>query len=57
MIEFRWYVEDDRPPVLQYRQKYDARVFAGMGPYSGEPNMKWSSWITVQTVYKNVSMD
>lgn len=48
MIEMRWYVPVSGEKVLQYRQKVDVTVYAGMGPFpDSAKNMQWSKWIDV----------
>lgn len=48
MIEMRWYVPVSGEKVLQYRQKIDVAVYAGMGPFpDSAKNMQWSAWKTV----------
>ncbi len=48
MIEMRWYVPVTGDKVLQYRQKIDMNVYAGMGPFPDSTrNMQWSEWKTV----------
>jgi hypothetical protein len=48
MIEMRWYVPVEGDKVLQYRQKVDVTVYAGIGPFpSTAQNMQWSDWKTV----------
>lgn len=53
MIELRWYVNSDRDgpeKVLQYRQKVDKTVYAGLSAYPGltspnsDANLEWSNW-------------
>lgn len=47
MIQLRWYVEGDKR-TLQYRQQYDATIFAGLNrPVNHTPNMQWSDWTEV----------
>ncbi len=48
MIEMRWYVPVSGEKVLQYLQKADIPVYAGMGPFPySAKNMQWSEWRTV----------
>jgi hypothetical protein len=48
MIEMRWYVPVTGEKVLQYRQKVDATVYAGIGPFpDSAKNMQWSKWTDV----------
>jgi hypothetical protein len=48
MIEMRWLVPVVGEKVLQYRQKVDTTVYAGLGPFSDSAkNMQWSEWRTV----------
>lgn len=48
MIEMRWYVPVVGEKVLQYRQKVDVTVYAGLGPFpDSAKNMQWSEWKTV----------
>jgi hypothetical protein len=48
MIELRWYVPVVGEKVLQYRQKVDVTVYAGLGPFPDSArNMQWSGWETV----------
>lgn len=53
MIEMRWYVPVEGERVLQYRQKIDVTVRAGMWP-SDEllrtANYQWSDWRDVPLV-------
>lgn len=42
---------DETHDVLQYRVKYDATVYAGMGPFDPAlRNMVWSEWKDVPVV-------
>ena len=51
MIEMRWYVPVSGEKVLQYRQKVDVTVYAGLGPYpDSAKNMQWSKWFDVPLV-------
>lgn len=51
MIELRWLVNNDNSRRLQYRQKVDTTVYAGLGPFpDGMKNMQWSSWTDVPEV-------
>ena len=51
MIEMRWLVPVDGAKILQYRQKIDTTVYAGIGPFSGSAkNMQWSQWQDVPLV-------
>ena len=54
MIEMRWLIRngwDGPESVLQYRQLYDATVYAGMGPFdAGMISMQWSEWKNVPEV-------
>lgn len=64
MIQLRWYSTDNKPQTLQYRQKIDTTVRAGM--WSNEDiiktaNYEWSDWIDVPEVkdtgpYKNLTL-
>jgi len=50
MIEMRWYVPVTGDKVLQYRQKIDVTVRAGMWDSAGvaqTANIQWSEWKTV----------
>ncbi len=48
MIEMRWLVPVVGEKVLQYRQKVDMTIYAGMGPFpDSAKNMQWSEWRTV----------
>ena len=48
MIEMRWLVPVVGEKVLQYRQKVDINVYAGLGRPDGvAKNMQWSEWRTV----------
>lgn len=50
MIELRWLHEHDCK-ILQYRQKIDTTVYAGLGPFpDSAKNMQWSDWVTVPEV-------
>ena len=45
MVEMRWYVPVSGDKVLQYRQKIDVAVYAGMGPFpDSAKNIQWSAW-------------
>ena len=45
MIEMRWLVPVVGEKVLQYRQKIDTTVYAGIGPFPDSArNMQWSTW-------------
>lgn len=45
MVEMRWYVPVTGEKVLQYRQKVDVTVYAGLGPFpDSAKNMQWSPW-------------
>ena len=48
MIEMRWYVPVVGDKVLQYRQKVDVAVRAGMGwdanSLARTADMQWSAW-------------
>ena len=37
MIEMRWYVPVNGEKVLQYRQKVDMTIYAGLGPFPTVP--------------------
>ncbi len=64
MIEMRWLTRDstvdiseDHIPcyakerVLQYRQKVDMTIYAGLGPFPDSArNMQWSEWRDVPEV-------
>ena len=53
MIEMRWYVPVDGNKVLQYRQKIDVTVRAGMWDSKGiaeTANMQWSEWRDVPLI-------
>jgi hypothetical protein len=51
MIEMRWLVPVEGTKVLQYRQKIDTAVYAGLGPFpDGAKNMQWSEWREVPVV-------
>ncbi len=64
MIEMRWLTRDstldiseDHIPcytkerVLQYRQKVDMTIYAGLGPFPDSArNMQWSEWQDVPEV-------
>ena len=51
MIELRWLVPVNGERVLQYRQKVDVAVYAGLGPFpDSAKNMQWSEWRTVPMV-------
>lgn len=62
MIELRWlrrntgnrtlnqygFFQDETEQVLQFRQKVDVTVYAGMGPFPESwQNMQWSDWTDV----------
>lgn len=58
MIELRWYNTDNKPRTLQYRQRIDVTVRAGM--WSNEDTLKtanyqWTEWINVPEVYESPS--
>jgi hypothetical protein len=45
MIEMRWYVSVVGEKVLQYRQKVDTTIYAGLGPFpDSAKNMQWGKW-------------
>lgn len=45
MIEMRWLVPVEGEKRLQYRQKVDVTVYAGLGPFPDSArNMQWSEW-------------
>ena len=53
MIEMRWFVPIDGDKVLQYRQKIDITIRAGMWDNKGiseTANMQWSEWRDVPLV-------
>ncbi len=51
MIEMRWYVPVSGEKVLQYRQKVDVTVYAGLGSFPDSArNMQWSEWQDVPEV-------
>lgn len=54
MIEIRWYVPVDGNKVLQYRQKIDVAVRAGLGwdtnSLAQTTDMQWSEWQDVPVV-------
>jgi hypothetical protein len=51
MIEMRWLVPVNGAKVLQYRQKIDTTVYAGIGPFpDSAKNMQWSQWQDVPLV-------
>ena len=54
MIEMRWYVPVVGDKVLQYRQKVDVAVRAGMGwdanGLAQTANMQWSEWKDIPEV-------
>lgn len=51
MIEMRWFVPVEGERVLQYRQKVDVAVYAGLGPFpDSAKNMQWSEWRDVPLV-------
>lgn len=51
MIEMRWYVPATGDKVLQYRQKVDVTVYAGLGPFpDSAKNIQWSAWRDVPEV-------
>ncbi len=57
MIELRWLVNNDNSRRLQYRQKVDTTVYAGLGPFpDGWKNMQWSDWSDVPEVYNTPAM-
>jgi hypothetical protein len=49
MIEMRWYVPVAGEKILQYRQKVDVTIRAGMWVSTNnlDANMQWSEWKTV----------
>ncbi len=49
MIEMRWYVPVVGEKILQYRQKVDVTIRAGMWVSTNnlDANMQWSEWKTV----------
>jgi hypothetical protein len=51
MIELRWFVPVEGEKRLQYRQKIDVTVYAGLGPFpDSAKNMQWSEWRNVPLV-------
>ena len=53
MIEMRWYVPVSGDKVLQYRQKVDVTIRAGMWDNKGiaeTANMQWSEWRDVPLI-------
>ena len=53
MMELRWNVTQDGPKTLQYRQQYNATVYAGMPDQdlmNRTAKMVWSEWKDVPTV-------
>ena len=52
MIEMRWFVPVEGPKVLQYRQKIDVTIRAGMWVNTNNltTNMQWSEWREVPVV-------
>ena len=45
MIEMRWLVPVEGEKRLQYRQKIDVTMYAGLGPFpDSAKNMQWSEW-------------
>ncbi len=51
MIELRWLVNNDNSRRLQYRQKVDTTVYAGLGPFPDSwKKMQWSDWSDVPEV-------
>jgi hypothetical protein len=56
MIEMRWFTRTHptwpgTQKVLQYRQKVDMTIYAGMGPFPDSArNMQWSEWRDVPEV-------
>ena len=58
MIELRWYVPVTGEKRLQYRQKMDVTVYAGLGPFpDGAKNMQWSQWRDVPSVVDQDASD
>lgn len=54
MIELRWYSTDNKSRTLQYRQRIDTTIRAGM--WSNEDlartaNYQWSDWADVPEVH------
>jgi hypothetical protein len=54
MIELRWFIRngwDGPESILQYRQKIDVNVYAGLGPFPDSTKiMEWSEWKDVPEV-------
>lgn len=53
MIELRWYTTDNKYRTLQYRQRVDTTVRAGMWDNAAivkTANYEWSEWIDVPEV-------
>jgi hypothetical protein len=52
MIEMRWLVPVEGPKVLQYRQKIDVTIRAGMWVNTNNltTNLQWSEWRDVPLV-------
>ena len=47
----RWFVPVNGDKVLQYRQKIDVSVYAGLGPFpDSAKNIQWSEWQDVPLV-------
>ena len=56
MIQMRWFSTPNKPRVLQYRQKYDTTVRAGMfSPLEELKTAKyeWSDWMDVPDVHND----
>jgi hypothetical protein len=55
MIEMRWLVNNDNSRRLQYRQKYDVTIRAGLNwsneDLSRTANYQWSDWHDVPEVW------
>ena len=55
MIELRWYSTDNKPRTLQYRQKIDTTVRAGMWSNMKiieTANYQWTDWADVPEVFE-----
>ena len=50
MVQLRWYKSKNQPRVLQYRQKYNTTVYAGMPTEEQKlqtAKYEWSEWMDI----------
>ena len=56
MIQLRWYSSNNKQRVLQYRQQYNATVYAGWPTEMQKletANYEWSDWTDVPEVFSD----